>query len=156
MLKRWNFLKTGFYEGINVGDRDGVFPAVNAPTAAQLAGEGCWLADVWSADDSGAVVESSNDATGEDAFVGSTMVPAGLRNDNLLYGTVRSNSGRDSENNVQAEIVIAFYQKGARAGPRPLTPPAKPGTILSTTTAPKPDRPGSLQKGCRAAFQPSW
>ena len=51
--------------------------------------------------------------------------------------------------------MIAFYQKGARSGPRPLTPPAKPGTILSTTTAPgaRP-APGSLQKGRKPAFLP--
>ena len=51
--------------------------------------------------------------------------------------------------------MIAFYQKGARSGPRPLTPPAKPGTILSTTTPPgaRP-APGSLQKGRKPAFQP--
>ena len=100
-LEIWNpRADDGNFVNVNVGDRAGVFPAVNTPTAAQLAGEGCWLADVWSADDSGAVVESSNDATGADAFVGFTMVPAGLRNDNSLYGTVRSSSGRDSENNI--------------------------------------------------------
>ena len=42
----------------------------------------------------------SDDATGRDATVGSTMVPASLRNGNNLDSTVRKTSGRDSQNNV--------------------------------------------------------
>ena len=36
---------------------------------------------------------------------------------------------------TNAEIVIAFYQKGARSGPHPLTPPAKPRSYPLTTPA---------------------
>ena len=61
---------------------------------------GCWAVDVLGVDSSGDAFDSSLDATGRDATVGSTMVPASLRNGNNLDSTVRDTSGRDSQNNV--------------------------------------------------------
>ena len=74
-----------------------VEPEWAADTATKA---GCWPADVWGVNSSGVAFDNPQDATGRDATVGSTMVPASLRNGNNLDSTVRKTSGRDSQNNV--------------------------------------------------------
>ena len=97
----WNpKVDDGNFVNALASDRFGAAAAVRVPSPAELAGEGCWLADVWAVDASGTVSRISYDATGADARVGSTVVPAGLRIDNTLTGTVRRFSGRDTENNI--------------------------------------------------------
>ena len=95
------------YVNTDVVDRAGGGLEVQIPLAEELADgtppdgrAGCWPADVWAVSTAGVVTDHANDAMGRDATVGSTMVPASLRNGNNLDSVVRGTSGRDSQNNV--------------------------------------------------------
>ena len=69
-------------------------------TLATDDGTGCWLYNAVGYTSEGSPVESPDDAVGRDATVGSTMVPANLRNSNDQDSMVRDTSGRDDQNNI--------------------------------------------------------
>ena len=72
-------------------------------TLAAGTGFGCFQYNVLGFAADGSIEPTAGspaDAAGRDATIGSTMVPASLRNGNNLDSVVRSSSGRDSQNNV--------------------------------------------------------
>ena len=83
---------TSYVSAANTTSSDSFTPTANEA--------GCWLTDAGAETFASTPANSANDATGVDVKVGSTTVPASLRNANTVDGTVRNSSGRDSQNNI--------------------------------------------------------